>query len=158
MLLPSTHRRFQRLSMPPLETTSTLRLSTLSNTDSLVYNPPFRLQVRFCEVHSHRFCLKGSKYGIKGNDGTWNIGKAGNEGRMRGGGFQDVKTGVVNISIDGVLGNWNVENCENYRSKNGKTSKNAFDKVGGSRFEVLNEEMDEVVNDVAREQKKVGGS
>ncbi|KAK1554179.1 hypothetical protein Q3G72_008919 [Acer saccharum] len=57
----------------------------------------------------------GSKYG-KGNGGTRNIGKAGNWGRMSGGGVQAVKTGVENISIDGV-------------------------------FEVLNEEMDDVVND-----------
>ncbi|KAI9182434.1 hypothetical protein LWI28_025333 [Acer negundo] len=84
----------------------------------------------------------GSKYGRKGNGGIGNIGKASNEGRMSGGGFQAVKIGVENISIDGVLGNGEVGNSENYGSKNGKTSKHAFDKVGDPRFEVLNEEMD----------------
>ncbi|KAI9180449.1 hypothetical protein LWI28_004880 [Acer negundo] len=81
----------------------------------------------------------GSKYG-KGNGGTRNIGKAGNRGKMSGGGVKAVKIGVENISIDEVLGNGNVGKSEKYGSKNGKTSKNAFDKVGGSRFEVLNEE------------------
>ncbi|KAK4848966.1 hypothetical protein QYF36_019257 [Acer negundo] len=100
----------------------------------------------------------GSKYGRKGNGGIGNIGKASNEGRMSGGGFQAVKIGVENISIDGVLGNGEVGNSENYGSKNGKTSKHAFDKVGDPRFEVLNEEMDKVVNDVLREQNKVGCS
>ncbi|KAK1583569.1 hypothetical protein Q3G72_025090 [Acer saccharum] len=99
----------------------------------------------------------GSKYG-RGNGGTRNIGKAGNGGKINGGGVQAIKTGVENISIDGVLGNGNVGKSENYRSKNSKTSKNAFDKVGGSRFKVLNEEMDDIVNDVAQEQQKVGGS
>ncbi|KAK2652842.1 hypothetical protein Ddye_012698 [Dipteronia dyeriana] len=65
-----------------------------------------------------------SKYGMKGNGGTGNIGK---------------------------VGNGNVGNSENCGSKSGNTRKNDFDKVGGSGFKVLCEEMDELVSDIARE-------
>ncbi|KAK2653124.1 hypothetical protein Ddye_012980 [Dipteronia dyeriana] len=100
----------------------------------------------------------GSKYGRKGNGGAGNIDKAAHMGRMSGRGVQTAKTGQENPSMVGESGNGTVENSAKYRNKGGKSNKLANDKVGGSRFTVLSEEIDEVVNDATCKQNKVDDS